>query len=445
MSSNHYLALRRALEKRLPDGLILIEGGKPIVRNFDVEYPFRQKSDFLYLTGFEEPGAWLLIDPKSGKHTLFVPKADEHHRVWIGELPSLEESRQRYGFSEARYHTDLEKVLKRAQIGHRKIYAETVARRELKKILKLPVFSAELRDALDELRAVKTEGELDLLKRANRVSGQSHIQVMRRAKPGQYEYQIQSIFESECLNSGLNLLGYPTIVAAGKNAAVLHYNKNSAKIKAGELVLIDAGAECRGYSADITRVFPINGKFTAQQRDIYSIVLETQKRSIERSLPGVISAELHLGSMCLIAEGLKSIGILKGEVDGLVESGAVTVFYPHGLTHMLGLDVHDVTGGKKRRMPNPTKVPVRFVAKLEPGFVITMEPGIYFIKFLLESPKIREKYRGQIDFKKADRFLNFGGVRIEDDIVIQPHGPPLNLTRVPKEIDAIERLMTADK
>ena len=129
-------------------------------------------------------------------------------------------------------------------------------------------------------------------------------------------------------------------------------------------------------------------------------------------------------------------------MDGLVESGAVRVFYPHGLTHMLGLDVHDVTGGKKRRMANPTNVPVRFVAKLEPGFVITMEPGIYFIRFLLESPKIRAKYRAQINFKKAEGFLDFGGIRIEDDIVIEPHGPPLNLTQVPKEIDAIERLMS---
>ncbi len=440
MSSNHYADLRRALEKRLSDGLILLEGGKPVVRNFDVEYPFRQKSDFLYLTGFEEPGAWLLIDPKRKKHTLFIPKADDHHRVWIGELPSLEESRQRYGFSEALHHTDLEKVLKRAQAGHRKIYTEASSKKELKKIIKLPIFASEFRDALDELRAVKTEGELSLLQKANDVSGQAHIQVMRRAKPGQYEYQIQSVFESECLNAGLNLLGYPTIVAAGKNAAVLHYNKNTAEIKSGELVLIDAGAECGGYSADITRTFPANGKFTSQQRDIYSIVLETQKRSIERSVTGAISADLHVGSMRLIAEGLKSLGLLKGDVEGLVESGAVRVFYPHGLTHMLGLDVHDVTGGKKRHIPNPTKIPVRFVAKLEPGFVITMEPGIYFIKFLLESPKIKEKYRGQIDFEKASRFLNFGGVRIEDDIVIQPHGPPLNLTHVPKEIKDIEEI-----
>lgn len=440
--SPHYLSVRRALERRLSDGLILIKGGTPVVRNFDVEYPFRQKSDFLYLTGFEKPGAWLLIDPKRQRHTLFVPQADEHHRVWIGELPSLEESRKRYGFSEVRHHEDLEKVLKQAQSGHRKIYAEAETRRALKGSFKIPIFPSELRDALDELRAVKTTGELSLLKKANDISGQAHVQVMRKARPGQYEYQIQSIFESECLSAGLNSLGYPSIVAGGTNSAVLHYDKNSAKIQDGQLVLIDAGAECGGYAADITRTFPVNGKFTKRQRDIYSIVLETQKRSIENSRVGAVSAELHVASMRMIAEGLKSLGILKGEVDGLVESGAVRVFYPHGLTHMLGLDVHDVTGGKKRRMANPTNVPVRFVAKLEPGFVITMEPGIYFIRFLLESPKIRAKYRAQINFKKAEGFLDFGGIRIEDDIVIEPHGPPLNLTQVPKEIDAIERLMS---
>ena len=204
------------------------------------------------------------------------------------------------------------------------------------------------------------------------------------------------------------------------------------------MLLIDAGAECGGYAADITRTFPVNGKFTNRQRDIYSIVLRTQKTCIERARPGVGSAQLHVLSMTLIAEGLKSLGLLRGEVSGLVEGGAVRLFYPHGLTHMLGLDVHDVTGGRKRRMANPTKIPVRFVARLETGVVITLAPGIYFIKALLLDPALRRKHRGSIDFTKAEKFLDFGGVRIEDDIVIQPQGPPLNLTTVPKEISDVE-------
>ena len=182
----------------------------------------------------------------------------------------------------------------------------------------------------------------------------------------------------------------------------------------------------------------MNGRFTRRQRDVYQVVLETQKECIRRSRAGVNSADLHVGSMRLIAEGLKSLGLLKGSVDGLVETGAVRLFYPHGLTHMLGLDVHDVTGGKRRVLPNPTKVPVRFVAKLEPGFVITMEPGVYFIDALINDPVLRRKHRGSVDFKKAESFLDFGGVRIEDDVVIRAEGAPLNLTSVPKEIADVE-------
>ncbi len=439
-SFKHYAGIRKALARRLPDGLILLKGGDPIVRNGDVEYVFRQKSNFLYLSGFEEPGAWILIDPKRKKDVLFIPKADDHHLVWIGTLPTLEESRKRYGFSRVCYQSDFRAELKKALSGYRKIYAEEEALPHLKPLGKSKVFAQDLREALDELRAVKTPGEIDLLKTANRISGSAHQEVMRQTRPGQYEYQAQAIFESECLKSGLRSLGYPSIVASGTNAAVLHYNKNSKTIKDGELVLIDAGAELRGYSADITRTFPANGRFTQKQRDIYAIVLEAQKKSIEKSRPGALSAELHVFSMRVIAEGLKSLGILKGDTDGLIENGAVRVFYPHGLTHMLGLDVHDSTGGKKRCVPNPTKIPVRFSAKLEAGFIITMEPGIYFIRFLLESPKIREKMKDQINFKMIQHFLDFGGIRIEDDILISPHGAPMNLTHVPKEVEDIERL-----
>jgi len=414
---SHYRELRRALARRLPDaGLIHLEGGKPVPRNFDVEYVFRQKSDFLYLTGVEEPGCHLLIDPKTRRETLFVPRIDNHHRVWQGHVPSPAEARGIFGVASVRYADELKKTIGRRRLAPR----------------------AMLRDALDELRACKTDDELALMRRASEVSGAAHRAVMAAARPGMTEYQIQAVFEAECLKAGLKHLAYPSIVAAGVNGAVLHYHRNDAALKDGELLLIDAGAENKGYAADITRTFPVNGRFTQRQRDVYSIVLATQKSCIERARPGIVSADLHVHSMRVIAEGLKSLGLLKGEVDGLVENGAVRLFYPHGLTHMLGLDVHDVTGGRKRKMPNPTKVPVRFVAKLEPGFVITMEPGIYFIAALLDDPKLRRKHAASVDFAKAESFLDFGGVRIEDDIVVQADGSALNLTSVPKEIDDVE-------
>ncbi|MEK7388118.1 MAG: aminopeptidase P family protein [Elusimicrobiota bacterium] len=410
----HYRALRRNLARRLSGrGLVHLQGGKPVPRNFDVEYPFRQNSDFLYLTGVEEPGCHLILD--GSREVLFVPRIDAHHKVWEGHVPDPAQAKSLYGVDRVMYADEF----KRFRRGRRVVPA------------------AALRDALDEMRALKGEGELSLMRKANVVSGQAHRAVMKAARPGLREYEIQAVFDAACLKAGLRHLAYPSIVAAGANSAVLHYRKNSAPLRSGELILIDAGAELSGYAADITRTFPINGRFTRRQRDIYEIVLQTQKICIERARPGIISADLHVVSMRVIAEGLKSLGLLHGDTDGLVEGGAVRLFYPHGLTHMLGLDVHDVTGGKKRVLPNPTKIPLRFIAKLEPGFVITMEPGIYFIPALLQDPALRRKHRASVNFAKADSFLDFGGIRIEDDIVIRD-GPAENLTRVPKEIDDVE-------
>jgi len=413
---SHYKTLRSALAKKLAgDALILLDGGKPVPRNFDVDYAFRQNSDFLYLTGVEEPGCHLVIDPKTKRETLFVPRIDNHHRVWEGHVPSPAEARVLFGVDRVMYADEMKKT-----VGRRKV-----------------VPKAKLRDALDDLRACKSVEELALMKRANDVSGSAHRAVMAAARPDMKEYHIQSVFEAECLRAGLKHLAYPSIVATGVNGAVLHYRHNNATLKDGDLLLIDAGAEDKGYAADITRTFPVNGKFTQRQRDVYEIVLAAQKSCIERARPGIISADLHVHSMRKIAEGLRDMGFLKGDIDGLVEGGAVRLFYPHGLTHMLGLDVHDVTGGKRRVLPNPTKVPVRFIARLEPGFVITMEPGIYFIAALLQDKELRRKHKDSVDFAKAEKFLDFGGIRIEDDIVIQD-GPALNLTSVPKEIADVE-------
>lgn len=442
MLNGTYHSHRKVLAKRLPDGLILVAGGTPVARNHDVDFVFRQRSDFLYLTGVEDAGCFLLIDPRRGKETLFIPRIDNHHRVWLGHVPGPAEAGSLHGFKRVLYSDELPAELRRARRDYRRVYADPVSWKRASESLKGRRNSpAELRDALDELRAVKTDGEIALMRQASAVSSLAHRAVMQRVRPGLHEYELQAVFESECLSRGLRHLGYPTIAAAGANAAVLHYMNNRAKLAAGELFLIDAGAEVKGYCADITRTYPANGRFTRRQRDIYQIVLETQKACIDRARVGVNSADLHVHSMTLIAEGLKSLGILQGDTAGLVEGGAVRLFYPHGLTHMLGLDVHDVTGGRKRRMKNPNKVPVRFVAKLEPGFAVTMEPGIYFIPALLRDGAMRGKHRGSIRFGLAEKFLDFGGVRIEDDVVVRRSGPPLNLTDVPKEIADIERLI----
>ena len=439
---NHFLEMRGALARRIPGALILLSGGQPVERNHDVEYVFRQKSDFLYLTGVEEPGCHLLIDPLRRRHTLFIPRIDSHHRVWLGHVPDPKEARGLFGFARVLYGDKLPAELRKARRGYRKCCADEGAWKAFRKDLRLPNSAAALRDALDGLRIVKTPGELELMRRASFVTGEAHRKVMESVRPGLYEHEVQAVFEAECLKAGLRHMAYPSIVAAGANAAVLHYSRNNARLKAGDLLLIDAGAELKGYAADITRTLPVAGRFTRRQKDVYSIVLETQKKCIERARPGVVSADLQVYAMSVIAEGLKSLGLLKGETPGLVEGGAVRLFFPHGLTHTLGLDVHDVTGGRKRRLPNPTKVSIRFVARLEPGFAITMEPGIYFIPALLRDPALRHKHRGSVNFAKAETYLDFGGVRIEDNVVVRPDGPPENLTSVPKEISDVEKALS---
>jgi len=423
---------------RLPDGLILLSGGVNVVRNRDVHFPFRQTSNFLWLTGVEEAGCWMVLDPARGRDTLFVPRVDAHFRVWEGEVPGPAQSRRLFGVGSVRYVDELKSELPKALRGYRRIYADERGVREQADALKgHEVATADLEDALEELRAVKDSMEIALLEEANRISGIAHRAAMAGVRADRFEYEVQARFDSECLRHGLRHQGYPSIVAAGRNAAVLHYRRNASALRRGDLLLIDAGGELKGYTADISRTLPISGRFSGRGRDVYAIVLEVQKSCIARARPGILSAELHLHSMRLIAQGLKDLRILHGDTENLVLSGAVRLFYPHGIGHMLGLDVHDGTGGKKRVLPNPTGVPVRFVARLEPGFVITVEPGLYFNEALLSDPENRRKHRGQVNFERAESFLPIGGVRIEDDILIREAGA-LNLTDVPKEIDDVE-------
>lgn len=433
---------RKALRQLLPDGLILLSGGTEVARNNDVNYVFRQHSDFLYLTGAEEPRFHLLLDPKRRNDALLIPRIDADHRVWLGHVPGPAEAKQLYGVDKVYYADEAERVLASVKKGYRRCYADPFAwKRFGKKLASLSNAPARLSDALQTLRVCKTPGEIKLLQRASDVSRNAHLAVMRAAKPGVREFELQAEFERVCMKSGLKHQGYPPIVAAGVNGAVLHYHHNNSVLKNGDMLLIDAAAECGGYAADITRTYPINGRFSRRQKDIYSIVLEAQKRCIERSRPGVLSGDLHILSMRIIAEGLKSLGLLRGTIDELVLSGAVRLFYPHGLTHTLGLDVHDTMGGKARQIPTPKHIRLRFNARLEPGFVITMEPGIYFNDALINDKERRAKLRKLVDFPKVERFLDFGGVRIEDDIVIQRSGPPLNLTTVPKEIKELEAVL----
>jgi Xaa-Pro dipeptidase len=424
---------------RLPDGLVVLSAAPEAVRNGDVTHPYRQDSDFLWLTGVEAPGYALVLDSRRGEEVLFVPKLTQEHAVWMGHIPSLREARDAFGVAEVRHHDDLAKALRAFARGHRVAYADRGSMSRVRRAAaRLRVDRPALRDALDELRIVKDEGEIALLRKASVATDAGHRAAMRLARPGLFEYELQAEMEREFRLAGCPQNGYGSIVAAGRNGAVLHYHANSARLRAGDLMLIDAAAEHRGYTADVTRTFPISGRFTPKQRDVYEAVLLAQERCIDAARAGRTSMDLQVLSERTLAEGLRGLGLLKGTVDELVETEAVRVFYPHGIGHTLGLDVHDVKGGKKRLLPKPRNRKLRFRARLEPGFVMTVEPGVYFIPALLHDPEIRKKQRARVDFAKAETYLGLGGVRIEDDIVIRKDGPPLNLTPTPKTVAAVE-------
>jgi Xaa-Pro aminopeptidase len=434
-----FRAHRQALARRLPEGLILLVSAPEVLRNGDVHFPYRQASDFLYLTGVQEPGYALLLDPARGREALFVPRLTQQHAVWMGHIPSREEAREAFGIREVLYREDLAKVLKKWARGKVLVHSDGRARAPARRTVGATrVRTAELKEALQDLRILKTPGELALLRRASAATAAGHITAMRVTRPGLHEYEVQAELEREFQRAGCPQLGYGSIVAGGRRSAVLHYHANRARLGRADLLLIDAGAECRGYTADVTRTFPVSGRFTRRQRDVYEVVLEAQNRVIDHARAGRTSMELQVLAEKVLAEGLRSLGFLKGSTDELLETEAIRVFFPHGIGHTLGLDVHDVQGGKKRRLPKPRAGKLRFRARLEPGFVITVEPGVYFIAALLHDPDKRRKHNGRIDFALAERFLDFGGVRIEDDVVVRREGPPENLTPVPKSVADVE-------
>lgn len=453
ISYTFYREHRRALMARLADGLIFIKGGTAQLRNGDVHLPFRQDSHFLYLTGVEAPDYALLLDPRTSREILLIPRVDDTHRVWLGDVPSRKASRDCYEMKEVAYLDELPKMLSALRARRRVIYgdrASLAAVSSYDQIAPLPRGalarqSASFEEAMSELRVIKSAGEVELLLRANRVSRLAHIAAMQMGRPGRYEYEVQATFEAVCKREGLPHLAYPSIVASGPHSAVLHYHQNNDRLKSGSILLIDAGAECRGYASDITRVFPVSGQFSSRAREVYAAVLAVQKQSIAMLRPGIPIHRVHEQSCRLVLEGLKSLGVVHGDLDSLFERKVDRVFYPHGLSHTLGLDVHDVTGGKKRKLSkkelkeHEVLRPARFSSRLEPGFVVTIEPGIYFIPALLNAPEVQKRYRDCICFDRLEPYIKMGGVRIEDDLLITETGSR-NLTSVPKEIDEIEAI-----
>lgn len=420
----------------LSDGLVLLDATAPKVRNSDVMYEYRQDSYFLYLTGIEGEDYTLLIDPKAKKSHLFIPDFNLMHQIWEGRQLTKAQAKKTYGVDHVHYKSDLTKVFNQLKRKYKTVYTLPGLDRSVKAVnANLKKATSPLRIQLDDLRVVKNKEEISFLKKANQVSHKAHVAAMKATKPGLFEYQVQSVYEQTCLAEGARLQAYLPIFGGGANAAILHYKENNMKLKSGDLLLVDAGCEWQGYASDITRTYPINGKFGKKQAEIYDLVLAAQNSCIRRAKPGTSMIELNRHSQEVMAQGLADLGIFKtDDVDEIIDSKAIRIFYPHGLGHLLGIDVHDVGGrpNKKQKLRN--------TRTFEPGMVFTIEPGLYFIEAHFNNAKTRKKYAKLIDWKKAESYYKVGGVRIEDNIVITKTGN-LNLTTVPKTRSAIEKTM----
>jgi Xaa-Pro aminopeptidase len=432
MTRSEYRRRRRTLAKTIgPNALAILPAAREVTRNRDVHYPFRQSSDFSYLTGFPEPDAWLVIAPKrkEGEFVLFCRPRDPEREQWDGARLGVEGAVDQFGADEAHPLDELDTLMPTLIDGRQRLYypigTEAAldtqvmgwvrqVRAKARAGAVAPDTFVTIESVLHEQRLRKSPAEIAVMRRAARISAQAHSHLMRLCRPGLNESRLEAEFQHQCALAGARHLAYPSIVAGGAHACVLHYIENAAPLRDGDLVLIDAGCELDGYASDITRTFPVNGRFSPAQRTLYELVLRAQRAAIERARPGRHWNEPHEAAVKVLTKGLVELGILNGRVKQLIEDEAHKPYYMHRTGHWLGMDVHDV-GAYKRDGD---------WRELEPGMVLTVEPGLY----LSHDESVPEPYRGI-------------GVRIEDDVLITERDPEILSAGVPKDPEAIETLM----
>lgn len=424
--------LAEFMKRMDPNSVAIIPSAREAIRSHDTSYRYRQSSDFFYLTGFEEPEAIAVITPsKEPKYTLFVRPRDPEREIWDGRRAGIDGAKSEYGADEAFPVAEFAEKLPDILNGPEKLYYrlgdgnpnldDTIIRQLAsvrilnRKPISVPHTIIDSASIIHEMRVIKSDEEIAIMQRAADIAAEAHIEAMKASRPGMKEYEIEALVEQVFRRAGAAGPSYTSIVGAGANATVLHYINNDGTLNDGDLLLLDAGAEFKGYASDITRTFPINGRFTPAQRDIYDLVLETQMSCVEMVRPGVRHLDIKNHSIEMLTEGMARLGLLQGEPESLIKEEKYMQFYMHGLGHFLGIDVHDVgryfTDGESR--------------PLEPGMVMTVEPGIYINPNTKDIP---EKYLGI-------------GVRIEDDVLVTENGPRVLSSKVPKDAGEIEALM----
>jgi len=432
--SQEFAKRRKHLMQQMGANSIAIIAAAPEqIRNGDSHYPYRQNSDFYYLTGFPEPEAVAVFIPgdEQGEFILFNRERDIEKEIWNGSRAGQQGACDIYAadraFSIELLDVEFPKLLENKQsfyyaIGRNMAFNRRVlnwlnkVQDKVRYGINAPSQLMNIEKIIHEMRLYKSAEEIDLMRKAAKISAEAHCAAMRACKPGIREYELEAEIQAVFIKNGSRAPAYNHIVAAGANSCILHYNDNEGLIKNGDLVLIDAGAEYEYYAADITRTFPANGHFSAEQRAVYEIVLNTQLAVIEQIRPGTNWNDLIETSQRVITEGMVEIGLLKGDVEELIKQKAFRQFYMHSVSHWLGMDVHDVGGYKiadKWR-------------ELAPGMVLTVEPGIYI----------------PADSKGVDEKWWNIGVRIEDDILVTEQGNEVLSAGVPKTVAAVEQLMS---
>lgn len=454
--SKIYTERRERLRAQVGTGLLLFLGNEESPMNYPANtYHFRQDSSFLYFFGLNTPSLAALVDVGEGKDVIFGNDVDMEDIIWMGHLPTIKERAALVGVTETAPLSQLEETVKEALRKGKTIHYLPPYRPEnAQKIARLlgiehdsvkKYASKEFIKAVVAQRNVKIPEEIAQMELAHGITYDMYIAAMKMAKPGVYEYEIVGKMEGIIEASDCHA-AFPIILT--KNGQILHNHYHGNRLEEGNLLVMDAGSDSpMNYAADITRTVPVGGKFSEKQKQIYEIVLKTQETAIQHIKPGIMFKDIHLQAASVIAAGLKEVGLMKGDTAEAVQVGAHALFFPHGLGHMIGLDVHDMEDlgedyvGYDHTVERSTQFGLaylRLAKKLEPGYVLTVEPGIYFIPALIDQWAAENKFGQFIDYEKVEAYRNFGGIRIEDDVLVTRDGSQVLGKSIPKTVEEIE-------
>ncbi len=457
--SSVYVERRKKLRSLLNEGIVLIPGNVDSPMNYPANaYKFRQDSNFLYFFGLDLENLIGVLDLDNGEDILFGNDVDIEDIIWMGPQPSIRELGQKVGITKTSSHSELFSYIEKAISSGRKVHFLPPYRAENKLLLQSltgiepkhqkAYASLALIKAVISLRSVKEEVEIIEIEKAISIGHEMHTTAMRMAKPGIYEMEIAGVMEGIAMKHG-GQVSFPIILSVHGETLHNHYHGNL--LTEGRMLLIDAGAEnISHYASDHTRTIPVGGKFNSRQKDIYEIVLKANMDAIAAIKPGVPYRDVHLLSARTIIEGLKALGLMKGDTHEAAEKGAHALFFPHGLGHMMGLDVHDMEDmgenyvGYDEEIKRSTlfgTASLRLGKRLKEGYVLTVEPGIYFIPELYSQWKQEKMFNEFINYSKVESYLDFGGVRIEDDVLVTAGGNRVLGKSIPKSVSEVEDYM----